>query len=123
MWTCKKCNSAFEDESMEFCFQCLTVRNNSDPIGSSAEKLKVHEKPSIGLPPPPTPTYIAFLHVFAGLQCVMAILASLLLVLVVVLNNSGRGGGGSTSAWVVLLAIAVEGFVAYGVLNALADIA
>lgn len=70
----------------------------------------------------PKPYYLAFLRFFGGANLVVAIIASFVFVLNVI-GEMRRDYGAASLAWLVALAVAIQGFVSYGVLNAFADIA
>lgn len=69
--------------------------------------------------PPTKPAYLTFLRFFAGLELVVALLA----LVGFFLSLSGRQYGESSSTWFLAIVIFLQGCLAFGVLNALADIA
>ncbi len=87
---------------------------NQQNISSTEQQLKTNTS---------KPSYLRFLRSFAGLSMVLAIFAGLALFFIV-LGNANRGyGAEKSSAWIIALALALEGLLAYGLLNAVADIA
>lgn len=65
------------------------------------------------------PAYLSFLRFFAGLELIVALVA----LVGFVLNLTSRQYGDSGSSWFLAIVIFLQGCLAFGVLNALADIA
>ena len=89
-----------------------------EKLKSESEKVAEHWTYT----PPAKPAYLAFLRFFGGVNLVVGILASLAFV-TNVLGEVNRTYGQASWAWLISLAIALEGFLAFGLLNAVADIA
>jgi hypothetical protein len=80
------------------------------------------EKPQWTLEPPAKRGYLTFLRVFGTVQLIIGAIATL--VFAVALKTSLEQYGGASPVFVLAaLSVAVEGLLAYGLLNAIADIA
>lgn len=80
-------------------------------------------QPSVNLPDESKPSYLAFLRFFAGLSLVVGIFASVAFVLNIFYEMNRSSYEKSTYGWLISLALALESYLAFGLLNAVADIA
>ena len=73
--------------------------------------------------PPTKPAYLSFLRFFATIEAIVGGLA--FVIFITTLIGSLKEGYGDTGggAWIYFLALAIQGFLAFGLLNAVADIA
>jgi hypothetical protein len=93
------------------------------------QKAVVDETQNIpaGEPPeftePEKPAYLGFLTFFAGLNLLVGIIAALATFIIIFENSKRSSFQGSSYSWIISLAIALEGFLAFGLLSAIRDIA
>ena len=132
--TCWDCSTQFsdtEDEKVNSqteskAFKSETIDENKvTEIKDSKSLSASSERPKFDFSPMPLPidkpSYLTFLRLFAGLNLVVGILGAFVFLLKIsqILSSSRM----EDFLWLVGLAIALEGFLAYGLLNAVADIA
>lgn len=73
--------------------------------------------------PPEKPAYLGFLRFFGGLNLVIGIIAVLVFAFSVLREFNKARYEDSSLVWLVALAITLEGFLAFGLFYAIADIA
>ena len=102
---------------------------SSDPMKNTVNQQSTDTlvtQPTVNLPNASKPSYLGFLRFFAGLSLVIGVLATLAFVMnIFYYLGKSRSEDKSHYGWIIALALtlALESYLAFGLLNAVADIA